>query len=127
MDVILKAKPQFVFEDPPKNWSFHLAKKLEQGNPLDREIVVRLIGRPHRYSELQPLLRGRGKNNLTQALKRLQLESIIDMRTNFRASPRYDYYELSFIGIRAALALASREYLEYAATMDPSATRPSSG
>ncbi len=113
MDVILIMKPQFTFPDPPKNWSFNLAKTLDEGNALDREIVTHLVGRPHRFSELEPLLAGRGKNNLTQALKRLQLEGIIHMRTNFRVAPPYDYYELTFLGIRVVLALAGREYVDH--------------
>lgn len=112
MNVILKVKPQFKFEDPPPNWSFGLAKSLDHGNPLDRQIVMRLVGRPHRFSELQPLLGTRGKNNLTQALKRLQLDGIIDMRTDFRATPSVDYYELSDLGIRVVFHLAGREHFE---------------
>ena len=127
MDVILTMKPRFRFEDPPRNWSFGLAKTLERGNPLDREIVLELVGRPHRFSELQPLLRGRGKNNLTQALRRLQLSGLIHMRTNFHAAPRYDYYELTTLGIRVVLTLAGRQYVDFISTHAdlPEETSPS--
>lgn len=103
---------RLTFRDPPKNWAAGLAKRLESGNPLDRAIAMTLIGRPHRYAELEPLLRGKGDNNLTQALRRLRDEGIIQMRTNFRASPRYDYYELTDLGIDVVLGLAERRAIE---------------
>lgn len=113
MSIILTMKPRFRFEDPPKNWAFGLAKAIETGNALDRQIALRLVGRPHRFSELQPLLRGRGKNNLTQALRRLRFSGVIHMRTNLYATPRYDYYELTHLGIRVVLILAGREFVEF--------------
>lgn len=76
-----------------------------------------LVGRPHRYAELKPLLRGKGDNNLTQALKRLELESLIQMRTNFRAKPRYDYYELTDLGVDVVFGLAERRAIDRLAAM----------
>lgn len=105
-------RPRLAFPDPPKNWSFNLAKQLEGGNPIDREVALTLMGRPHRYAELLPLLRGKGDNNLTQALRRLRDDGIIQMRTNLRARPHYDDYELTDLGIDVVLGLAERRALD---------------
>lgn len=116
MAITLNMSEKLKFRDPPRNWALGLAKRLESGNPLDQQVAIRLVGRPHRYTELVPLVGKRGKNNLTQALRRLQADGIVQMRTNFRATPRYDYYELTSLGVRAVLALAGREYLDYIAS-----------
>jgi DNA-binding HxlR family transcriptional regulator len=107
-----KGGHEWSFPDPPTDWAAGLAKRLEQGNPLDREIALSLIARPHRYAELLPLLRGKGDNNLTQALKRLRHEGVIHMRTSFHSTPPYDYYELTVLGIDVVMGLAERQAIE---------------
>ncbi len=103
-------------EDPPENWSLSVARKIEKAHPLDREIIHQLVARPRRFAELQPLLRRRGKNNLTQALKRLRMEGVIQMRTRLRPDPPVDYYELTSLGASVAMILAGREYFEFLST-----------
>ena len=107
-----KRRSRLKFEDPPQNWASTLAKTLERGNPLDRSVALVLVGRPHRYAELRPLLHGKGDNNLTQALRRLRGEGVIQMRTNFRVDAPYDYYELTDLGIDVVLTLAERRALD---------------
>lgn len=102
-------------EDPPENWSLSVARKIEKAHPLDRAVIHRLVARPRRFAELQPVLRGRGKNNLTQSLKRLRLEGVIRMRTDLRPKPPVDYYELTGLGARVAMILAGREYFDFLA------------
>jgi len=68
-------------EDLPANWDLTLAhRSLGKDSDLDRNVLLTLIGRPQRFSDLEPLLRGRGKNNLTQVLARLESEALIQGR-----------------------------------------------
>lgn len=113
MVVTLSMARRLEIRDPPKNWALTIARDIERGNPLDHAIIERLVGHPRRYAELQPLLHGRGKNNLTQALKRLQLAGVVHMRTDVLAEPPVDHYELSGLGAQVAMVLAGREYFEY--------------
>lgn len=69
-------------------------------NHLDLEILRTLVGRPRRYSELQPLLGGRNDNNLNMALHRLRRDGLIRQRRDLTQTPAGFEYELSFQGIR---------------------------
>lgn len=109
---MLDMVPRLHIADPPARWSLTLAKKLAAGNPLDEEIVMKLVARPQRYADLRPLLRGKGENNLTQALYRLELDSIVLMRTNFQATPSYDYYELTDLGVDVVMRLAEQHAMD---------------
>lgn len=74
----------------PANWDLTLAHRiLGKDTDLDRNVLLTLIARPQRFSELEPLLRGRGKNNLTQALSRLESEGLIQARMSARRRPPY--------------------------------------
>jgi DNA-binding HxlR family transcriptional regulator len=87
-------------EDLPANWDLTLAHRiLGKDSDLDRNVLLTLIGRPQRFSELEPLLRGRGKNNLTQALARLESEGLVQARLNGRRDPPVQTYELTAFGI----------------------------
>ena len=87
-------------EGLPANWDLMLAHRiLGKDSDLDRNVLLTLIGRPQRFSELEPLLRGRGKNNLTQALVRLEAEGLIQARLNARRAPPVQTYELTAFGI----------------------------
>ena len=85
---------------PPPDWDVTLAHRLlGKRSDLDRNILLTLIGRPQRFSGLEPLLRGRGKNTLTQALKRLEGDGLIQARLNARRDPPVAAYELTSFGI----------------------------
>ena len=87
-------------EDLPANWDLTLAHRiLGKDSDVDRNVLLTLIGRPQRFSELEPLLRGRGKNNLTQALARLESEGLVQARLNGRREPPVQTYELTAFGI----------------------------
>lgn len=91
---------------PPPDVHLKLAYKLMgRASDLDQRILYALLGRPKRYSELRPLLGGRRDHNLTVALKRLQLDGLIDRRTDARRTPVVDTYELTPLGIQVVLAL----------------------
>lgn len=87
-------------QDLPPQWDLTLAHRiLGKESDLDRNVLLTLIGRPQRFSELEPLLRGRGKNTLTQALARLESEGLIQARLNARRAPPVQTYELTAFGI----------------------------
>ncbi len=86
--------------DLPPHWDLTLAHRiLGKASDLDRNVLLTLIGRPVRFSELEPLLRGRRKNNLTQAMARLESEGLIQARLNARRDPPVHTYELTAFGI----------------------------
>lgn len=63
---------------PEPDTEYRLALRLlQQEPPLDREIIEALVGQPHRYRDLKPLLRGRNDNVLNKALARLRDDGII--------------------------------------------------
>ena len=78
----------------------------EEGD-LRRLILFDLIGRPRRYNELKPLLRGRRDHNLTVALTRLQRDGLVDRRTDARQRPVVHSYELTPLGIQVILGMQS--------------------
>lgn len=84
---------------PPRDVEYRLAfKLLAAGNALDREVLLSLVGRPLRYSEMRPLLRGRQDHNLTMALGRLRRDGLLRQRSDVRQSPPVNAYELSHLG-----------------------------
>ena len=88
--------------------SVHLRLAYEivaEDGDLRRTVLHELVGRPRRYAELKPLLRGRRDHNLTVALTRLQRDGLIDRRTNARQRPVVHAYELSSLGIQTVLAM----------------------
>lgn len=86
--------------DLPPDWDLTLAHRiLGKKSDVDRNVLLTLIGRPQRFSELEPILRGRGKNTLTQALERLEGDGLIQARLNARREPPVSTYELTSFGI----------------------------
>ncbi len=71
---------------------------LGRDTDLDRRILSALAEEPHRYSELKPLLGGRGDHNLTVALQRLQDKGVVERRTSAREHPVVHRYSLSSLG-----------------------------
>lgn len=89
-----------LFPLPPPDVEFRLAHALLGGtNPLDREIVLSLVGRPKRYSELKPLLGEKAENNLTMALDRLRRDGILAQTVNARKRPVTKTYHLTDLGV----------------------------
>ncbi|HEX9816756.1 MAG TPA: winged helix-turn-helix transcriptional regulator [Candidatus Thermoplasmatota archaeon] len=80
------------------------AVRLLAGNPLDIQILEALIGRPRRYSELQPLLKGKSDVVLNRALDRLLEADLVDRVTQGGAPPIHTY-ELTPMGAHALFAL----------------------
>jgi DNA-binding HxlR family transcriptional regulator len=78
-----------------------------EAGDLRRSILFDLIGRPRRYNELKPLLRGRRDHNLTVALTRLQRDGLIDRRTDARQRPLVHSYELTPLGVQVILGMQS--------------------
>lgn len=72
------------------------ARLLTQETGLDRAIVERLVGRPCRYSELKPLLRGRNDNVLNKALARLREEGVIQQGVDLKTG--HKSYSLTTLG-----------------------------
>jgi DNA-binding HxlR family transcriptional regulator len=78
---------------------------LGSDNPLDREILESLVGRPHRFSELKPLLKAKRDHNLTMALERLRRDGLIAQRVDARRKPVVKSYELTHLGILVVLRM----------------------
>ncbi|MBI2078331.1 MAG: helix-turn-helix transcriptional regulator [Euryarchaeota archaeon] len=85
---------------PPDDIEYKLAHHLlGAASPLQRDVLYALLGRPKRFTELRPLVKGRSDNNLTHALKALRLEGVIDQRVESATRPPAWVYELSDLGI----------------------------
>lgn len=65
---------------------------------LCRSVLESLEEEPKRWSELKPLLEGRGDESLNMALRFLQGQSLIERRTVAREKPVVHRYELSPLG-----------------------------
>ncbi len=82
---------------PEPDVEYKLALRLlNQDPPLDRRILEKLVGRPHRYTELKPLLKGRNDNVLTKALSRMRDEGLISQGLNTQTGERR--YQLTELG-----------------------------
>lgn len=89
------------FPLPARDEDLRLAHRLlGTRNRLDLEILRALVGRPRRYRELQPLLRGKNDNNLNMALHRLRRDGLIRQRRDLTQTPPTFEYELGSQGIR---------------------------
>jgi DNA-binding HxlR family transcriptional regulator len=92
--------PRIRFDLPSKDEDTRLAHGLlGRVNRLDLEILRLLVGRPRRYSELRPLLRGRNDHNLTMSLDRLRRDGLVRRRSDVSHDPPIDVYELTSLGI----------------------------
>jgi DNA-binding HxlR family transcriptional regulator len=78
---------------------------LGSAHGLDRAIVGALAGRPRRYSELKPLLKGKTDNNLTMALERLRRDGVIAQSVDTRKKPVLKTYELTQLGVLVLLRM----------------------
>lgn len=75
-----------------------VAQVLLKQDGLARNVLVSLEEEPKRWSELKPLLEGRGDESLNMCLRFLQGESLIERRTDAREEPVVHRYELSPLG-----------------------------
>jgi DNA-binding HxlR family transcriptional regulator len=84
---------------PPPDVEYLLAHRLlADRNPLPKQVVLELLGRPRRYGELREALRVRSDNRLTRALRYLQEDGIVDQRVDASRRPPVLSYELSALG-----------------------------
>lgn len=72
---------------------------------LSQRVLRELVGRPRRYAELQPLQGGRRENELTDTLRRLERDGLIDRRTSQREVAVVHTYELTLMGTRAEVEM----------------------
>lgn len=102
-------EPPFEVADPYK-----LAHRLlAQPSGLDLRILVDLVGRPKRYSELRHLVAGKRDHNLTVALGRLRLDGLIDQRADVTQAPVIHSYELTVLGIHVLFASRELQFGEH--------------
>lgn len=96
---------------PPRDWVPRLARGLQRERAVDRAVLESLMARPATFGELRPLLRGRGDNNLTQALRRLRRDGLLRTRSEVDRSPAVDHYEATELGVAVYAALVREETL----------------
>lgn len=76
------------------------------GNALDLQILQRLVGRPHRFSELRASLPVKNDTDLTRALRRLLDMNLVDQRGDFRKDPVVRTYQLNPFGVSVLFTIA---------------------
>lgn len=90
---------------PPADLEIRLAG-LALENPVYGKILERLTATPKRYSELRPLLAGKPDNNLTNALKRLRAEGLVDQMVDPRLAKRDAHlYCLTHLGVQVLFTM----------------------
>jgi DNA-binding HxlR family transcriptional regulator len=99
------------FPDPPLDWVPQLARGLQHERALDRAVLETLLAHPATFGDLKPLLRGKGDNNLTQALRRLRRDGLIRTRSNMASDPRVDHHEATELGVAVFAALVREDTL----------------
>lgn len=91
---------------PRPDEEYRLAHKLlGKSNDLDRQILMALVSHPKRFSQLEPLLASKAKNNLTAALARLRRDGLIDQRIEARKKPPTSRYELTELGVLVVIRM----------------------
>lgn len=92
--------------DPPDLDEYQAAVRLLGGHRVEREILFRLVGRPQRYGDLKPVLRGQNDTALTRALSRLCDEwGLLDRRTDIQGGRQIDQYEINALGVHVLFLL----------------------
>lgn len=106
----MKAIP-FAPEEPETGFEFRLAHRLlaAEGD-LDRRVLGALVGRPHRFHELKPLLGTRTEANLTQALRRLTRDGLIVQRACGWDDPSVKTHELTPLGAQVLYHIVEMEF-----------------
>ncbi len=99
---------------PPADLEVRLAG-LALENPLYGRLLERLGATPKRYGELKPLLAGKADNNLTNALKRLQAEGLVDQLVDPRlAKADATLYCLTHLGLQVLFTIKTIQTLQNA-------------
>lgn len=97
---------------PPAGLPLQLAGRvIGQESGLRRAILRDLQEKPRRFADLRHLIKDRYANNLTEALRWLQVEGLIDRRTDARSRPPVHLYQLSSLGILVLQLLEEIEAL----------------
>lgn len=91
---------------PPNLDEYETAAHLLGGHKVEREVLFRLVGRPQRYGDLKPALRGQNDTALTRALSRLTDDwGLVDRRTEIKGGREIDLYEINALGIHVLFLL----------------------
>ena len=98
------------FPDPPSDLVPELARVLKRERKLDRAVLETLLARGATFGDLKPLLRGKGDNNLTQALRRLRRDGLT--RTRLDPATRTEHYEATELGVAVYAALIREDTLD---------------
>ncbi len=85
-----------VFRPPVKDIEYALAHELLARDGLPLAILEALVGQPHRWSELKPLLAGKGDENLRKALLSLRNKGLV--RPGVDLASKQKVYALSNLG-----------------------------
>lgn len=75
---------------------------------LCRSVLESLMEGPKRWSDLKPLLRGRGDESLNMCLRFLLEESLVERSTDARQHPVVHEYRISPLGQEALRFIADR-------------------
>ncbi len=75
-----------------------VAQVMLKQDGLCRNVLESLDEEPKRWSELKPLLEGRGDESLNMCLRFLQEESLVERTTDARDEPVVHRYDLSPLG-----------------------------
>lgn len=108
---------------PEPGLELHLARRIHAARSrLEEEILDQLAGRPRRYADLQPWLRGRNTNVLNKALRSLSNEGLIDQYGD-PEEPRSSKYQMTSLGTAVLYALIELRFAERVHTMLPTDAR----
>lgn len=84
---------------PPPDIEYLLAYRiLSDSNSLPKSVLLELMGRPRRYSELRDILKVRNENQLTRALRYVKEDGLVYQRLDPSAGPGAFSYELGPLG-----------------------------
>lgn len=75
-----------------------VAQVMLKQDGLCRDVLESIDEEPKRWSELKPLLEGRGDESLNMCLRFLQEESLVERTTDAREEPVVHRYDLSPLG-----------------------------
>ena len=101
-----------VLTPPEPGLELDLARRIHGArSSLGEEILDRLVGRPQRYADLQPLLRGRNTNILNKALRSLADDGLIDQYGD-PDQPTSSKYQLVSLGVAVRDAIVELRFAE---------------
>lgn len=99
-------------QPPEAGLEMVLARRIHNARSnLMEEILDHMAGRPQRYADLQPLLRGRNTNVLNKALKKLAGEGLVDQYGDPGDSESMRY-QLTSLGVAVRDAIVELRFAE---------------